>query len=487
MFDTTESQVTETSSETAVTTTETVETPVETTASLDDVWSTEFPTEPAAEDERAESDAPNPSDVSPSSESEEVKEENPDDQAEVKEIDNEELSDKEMEEAISKLPSPARKKLRYLEKTAEPVVNAFRDTETPITSFVDALRDLNPTRAEQLVNTIVSESATAYPNEWLKVILGDETATVESVKQALTAPKAESAPISTDDPILQKVVGELDELYGEEWRTDDSIIMDDDLAFVNKVREQLKGQAEAVKYESEEIAKLKAELAEAKPQIEKIVSEQEKAHQDAITSKYSEWSAEYEKTIESAVLPSIIKANGLEDNPNDTEKVKLAKAEARSKFENKSYDGISDFERFLLNGFSQKDNLTKILNRVGLNLKNAAVAETDATREKDNTRAERLRKDAQALRAEAEREQDVITVLTKNASKEFLKATGNVTMSLIEENTQLRQQLAKLTGNRAEIVGQAVVGGNSFASKMDEFVAKGANPFDVDVSDFLPR
>ena len=489
MSDTLTTETTETTTTAPI---ETTEASTDSPQSIDDVWSTSLTpsttTEPTAQAERAESDAPNPSDVSPSAESAEEQEEvATEEDSEVKEEETDSLKDEDItDDDRAKLPNVARRKLRYLEKVTESVIEPFRDTETPITAFFDALRDINPNRAEELVNTIAVGSAQSHPDEWLKVILGDESLTVEAVKTALSTPQTPPTAPIPDDLILQKVVNELDEVYGKEWRTDDSLVLEEDLEFVNKVRAQLDNQTQTKQAESEEIAKLKAEIAEYKPQIEQVLTEQEQAHQNAITSKYSEWSTEYEKTIENAVLPSIIKANGLEDNPNDSEKVKSAKAEARARFEDKTY-GVSDFERFLLQGFSQKDNLTKILNRVGKNLNAAAIAEVNAGKEKDNSKAEQMRKDAQSLRNDAQSDQDVITVLTKNASKEFLKTSGSATMSLLEEITQLRQQIAQLTGGRTELVGQAVTGGNGFKGQIESIAKEGKDPFSFDMSEIFAQ
>lgn len=398
--------------------------------------------------EEAKTDPPFPSD----------KEQESDEEDEELDSINETLTEDERKEV--NLPKPARRKLRALEKLEKQVLNPLKDPDTPIADAWKAISEFHPTRAQELSQEIAKASIEAYGDQWLSHIVGQEV-TVESVKNALAnkgaTPKAKvdtpsnsEFPSLKDQPEVKQLIDSLTETYGEDWLDpkNDGDLLDDDRTGVQALRAQL-AREEALQ------AQLKAakdEIESLKPEVDRIKEAQTTEQEERFNQAFQSEVSTYRDTVLERAVPKVLNEFGITPSENDTDGIKAVKTILQSKFEGQ--DGyMSDFEFFAENQFSEKDNLTKILSRVGKNL--AEAVKLDGAKQKDQ---------AARLRQIAKDDQDVLTVLVNRAAKEFVTKEYQPILDVIEENADLKKRLSR--AGRPEVIGSGAAAGGVDIKKL---------------------
>jgi hypothetical protein len=428
----------------------------------------------------AASDEPEPSDPLPSDG--EVVDGEGEEEPAKEEVDPEDTIDEAVLEAHDPdkpVPLSRKKKLEAATRIIEP----FRDPNTPISDVLEALTNYHPTRAQELMLEVAQSSAKAYPDEWLKAITGLDV-TLQDITDwhrgadnpAPTAPSENSNEIST-------AIAQLTELYGENWRNLAETEIDSlDLPYVKALKAHLDGQEAQSAKEAEYEAKFKEyeeKIASLKPEIDEIKSQKEAEYEAKREELFTSAVNEYRQTIEQTALPKVFKATGLEPSPEDAPEVAAVKELVSSHF--KSVNGyVSDFDLFIAEGFSQKEQMSKAMQRVGAHLKEAAKLEAEAYRKPKEK--EGLLSQANALKAQAKNEQDALKVWTQKAAKEFLDGSLSPIMKLIEQNADLQRRLSQ-SGLRAEVVGgSSAPTGNAFINQINKVKEQGGNVWDVDIS-----
>jgi hypothetical protein len=272
-------------------------------------------------------------------------------------------------------------------------------------------------------------------------------------------------------------------LYGENWHNLAETEIDSlDLPYVKALKAHLDGQEAQSAKEAEYEAKFKEyeeKIASLKPEIDEIKSQKEAEYEAKREELFTSAVNEYRQKVETNAFPRVFKAKGLEVGPNDPEDVAKAKQFIASRFT--SADGTAtDFDRFLSEGFSGREQFGKSIQRVGAYLKEAAKLETDAL--KAPKEKESLLKRSHALRSQAQAEQDALSVWTQKAATEFIEKTDySIVFKLIEQNADLQRRLSQ-SGLRAEVVSNTGAPSSSFASQVKQAKESGINPFDIDIS-----
>lgn len=408
------------------------------------------------------------------------------DDAEPSELNDEEILGLDLDR-----PAPLSR--RKAEKVVKSLIEPLRDPNTPIEDVLSALTEFHPTRTQQLAEAIVSESAKAYPDEWLKSITGLDL-TVDQIKELAvqggsspsnTAPST-ATETPTDSPEMKQLVEELTELYGDDWRNPekDAELLDADRAVVLAVRSHL-AKDEHIAGIQKKLEEYESKLGEIKPQVDTIANAQTAELEQAMIAAYNNEVEAYRQKVESNSIPKILEAKNLVPKESDTPEMKAAKELLSSRF--KPVEGYgSDFDIFLEKQFSGRESMMKAMNRVGNYLAEAAKLESTATRMSNPSEADFARQKASALKEQAVLEQDALTVWTRKAATEFLDSPYvKPILTILEQNAELQRRLNK-TG-RSEIIGQtATTGGPSgLQARIQEAKQSGQNPFDLDISDLL--
>jgi hypothetical protein len=380
------------------------------------------------------------------------------------ENDTEKVEDTEQvteeQDGRDKLPIPARNKLRSLEKLEKNLLTPFRDPNIPIGEAFKKLSEWMPTRADELAHEAATSNIAKYPNEWLSAILGSET-TVESVKKALegnadgvkyTQTLPDEVKGFADTPEAKEIIEELDAMYSDfDWRdpNNDEQILKDDLAQVKMFRSQIALDNARIA----EIASLKAEVAGMKPQVDSIVEGQQAEFQRQIETEYQTSVKTYQTGIETEAFKSVFKSENLDISNDDDEITKDLKTVMQSQF--KPYaDGVpSRLDDFVSHKFSDREKLALVIQRVDKYHIQAAKLNAEAKAEKDKSKSAEKTTQATALMEHANSEKAVLTVLAKQAGKEFIQKENAPMKRALEEIQRLRKQLG---GNlRTEIVGES--------------------------------
>lgn len=361
-------------------------------------------------------------------------------------------------------PVPAHFKLKRAElrQFEEDFLVPFRDPEADVMTAVEALYKFLPTRTTAMVESMLQESAKAYPEQWLAAITGVEGLTVEQVKKALERP--EGTPIAPEqtDLAFSEEMKALTARYGEDWKDPekDYLLGDDDRWAASLIRDALSVQAKAKQEGSEELTKLKEELAELKPQIDEIKSASKLAFENDVDAEYQKSVRDYREAVETKAFPVIFKERGLDVSETDAEEVKGVKEAVTAAFKPPYGNFNSDFDMFTTYQFSQREEFAKTLKRVDTYKRQAAEKQIQSKNETDKAKAERLASEAASLNNQAEMEQDTITVWTQKAADEFLKTPRMSAMTkLLETNADLQRRLAQVT-DRPELIGSAAVAAN---------------------------
>lgn len=403
--------------------------------------------------------------------------------------------DEQLEEDLLALDldKPAPLSRRKAEKVVKGIIEPFRDPNTPIQDVLSAFAEFHPTRMQQLAETIVSESANTYPDEWLKSITGLDV-TVDQIKEwaaaggsspANTAPTtAQSQP--ADSPEMKQLVEELDGLYGSTWRdpSKDNDLLDADKAVVLAVRSHL-AKDEAYASLQKELAETKSQLGDIAPKVDTIAHTQSVELEQNMLSAYDSDVETYRQKVESNSIPKVLEAKGLVPKDSDTQELRAAKELLQAKFNPVEGYG-SDFDIFLEKQFSGKESMAKAMNRVGTYLAEAAKLDATASRTGDIAQANGLKQKATAMREQAYMEQDALTVWTRKAATEFLESAHvKPLLLLLEQNIDFQRRIN--ASGRPEIIGQtAAIGGEAgWKAKVQEAKRSGTNPFDLDISDIL--
>lgn len=470
--------------EVAAPVTDVVETPSEpeTPKTADDLWDVELK---LPEQEQPEPEAPAADDQGDAVSTEPLPEESPNPSEESDEPNFDKL-EKQLETHDPDKPVPLTRKER--DTRARSILEPFRDPNTPIEDVFHALNEFQPVRTEELARKLVYNSLESDPDAWIAElgrITGKtfiDAATVEG--SGLTPNTASATTEFESQPEIAEVIRQLDEIYGKDaWRdpANDEFVTSDDLTLVKAFRSQI-GREESLKsVHDAELAKLKDKLDALQPQVDEIAT----AREAEFTAKRQEILMhdvdDYRSAVETRAFPKVFANLGLNPSESDSEAVKTLKRLVTSRFEPRNGMSYSEFDAFVETGFSQKEQVTKAIGRVGQYLNQAADFDAKALRQPKD--AASLKEKAAALRAQAKSEQDALTVWTQRAAKEFVEKDWNALSELLAENAELK----RTRGGREEIVSATTAtGGSALQSRINEAKANRQNPFDIDLRDLMP-
>lgn len=409
-------------------------------------------------------------------------------ETDAEEAEIEERTDEELLQLDLDKPAPLSR--RKAQKIVESVIEPLRDTSTPIKDVLSAMAEFHPTRTQELAEAIVADSLQAYPNEWIKSLTGLDL-TVEQIKD--WAEKGGSSPSNTaptptpvEDPEIEALINELNDVYGESWKDPlkDAEIMDADKAVVMAMRNTL-AQNSAFESLKKELEDTKAQLGEIKPQVDNLASNQNAELEQSVISTFTAEVDAYRGKVEQNSVPKILENKGLLPKESDAPEVKAVKDFVASRFQ--PIDGYgSDFDIFLEKQFSGRESMTKAMKRVADNLIEASRLEVLATRAGNPQEAQVNLTKARALKEQALDEQDALTVWTRKAATEFLDTPMvKPIVELLEQNAELRRRVN--ASGRPEIIGQTAATGDNggIRARVQEAKQQGVNPFDLDISDLL--
>lgn len=438
------------------------ETAEATPITTENVWDTplEFPQQTVVEKEDESSPSPE-SDSKEEPVAEEVAEEPKEEVQETAPEPTDEPDDDVSVETQIDPDRPAPLSRRKKEEVVKKVIDPFRDPNTPPDQVFTALYELNPNRAEALAQEIARISAEAYPDEWLKTILGEDV-TVQQVKERLAGTPNQVLPESNPfDPVIQA----LDQTYGDVWKDGkrDDEILDEDLPYVKAVRQHLaeaEVRAANDSLKDKEIEALKTELEKLKPEIDSIKTSQQAKFEKDVEDTYSTTVREFQSSIEQKSLDKLFKDSGLNPSEGDTPDVKALKELIKTRFDREQ---SGDFDYFVSNEFSDREAAAKVIARVDRHYRDAAQAEIEASLAKGE-KAQQLKQKANSLRAEAQMEKDRLTVLHRKAAQEFLNKLSPM-MKVLEENADLKRRVSQ---TRPEIIGNTVTNAPDWKKKIQE-------------------
>jgi hypothetical protein len=390
---------------------------------------------------------------------------------EVEEVEASEVSDNEsvtddatktddLEGKPDKVPTFVWKKFRALEKLETGVLTPFRDPNVPIADAFANLQQWMPTRADELAQEAATVSVAAHPNEWLSAILGSET-TVESVKAALegkgaTAYSPQQLPNEVESFADTKEAQDLIEYFNTDypeldWRdpANDSQIADIDLPALRAFRTQVALSEK----QNARIKEMQSMIDGMKPEVDSIKEQQQVNFEKSIQADYQSLITTYRSSIEQEAFTAAFKAEKIDISPNDDEITKELKTVIQSQFSPYA-DGIpSRLDDFISHKFSDKDKLALVIQRVDKYHSQAAKLKAEAKVEKDKSKAAEKQAKANSLLSHADEEKAVLTVLAKQASKEFIQKENAPMKKALEEIQRLRQQLG--SNLRTEVVGES--------------------------------
>jgi hypothetical protein len=379
---------------------------------------------------------------------------------------------------------PVKLSRRQSARLVENIIEPFRDENTPIEDVFKSLAEFQPVRTQQLAETLVHNSLQADPDGWLKAITGLDL----TVAQVKAFAEGGGQPLNTAETIdnpkptqatgypaeIEAGVNALTEMYGDKWRdpASDADIPEFDLPLVKALRAAVTREDA----HNAELGKVRADLEALKPQVEQIAQAKETEFQTRETEVFQTDATQFRDTVEAKAFGKAFEMLNLKDAENDPDDLKLAKNLIRKQFES-PHGNATTFDTFLSNDFSGKEQVGKAIQRVGAYLKQAAAAEANALR--SPAKAETLKANAAALRAQANAEQDALIVWTQRAAQEFVNNEYGAVLRLIERNAELER--SRGTG-RQELVGGKPPATNGWEDQVKAAVAKGVNPFDLDLS-----
>jgi hypothetical protein len=465
------SDVLETPAEPVQTETPAPEVNVETPVNPDEKWenvtfAATTEDEPPGEPAKAQTDPATEEDPKSDGEATPATETADGEQPDVEGDDDDELPTAEELIASGGAPRLTRKQLN---KVRNEIVEPFRNPDVPITDVRQALSAFAPQRMHELELAIVNASAENYPDAWAEAITGIEGITVERIKELAANPPAQTAPTSEPSEDVEQM---LTKYYGDKWKdsANDAELDEADRPIAALLRHIATHNADSRQRDSEWEVKaknLEEQLNTLTPQVEDFKKAQEADFTRYEQTVYDKKVNEYRSAVEGRVMPATFADAGLDVSENDTDTVKAVKEMVKGLF-TPAYEGTtSQFDLFLSNAYSGREALGKAIQRVDKLIDQAATLEATAEKKaKTPEKAKELLDAAAQLWAQANDDRDALTVMHKQAAKEFVKAQS-VPMSLLEENAQLRRQLG-LNGKRVEVTGSASAPGKTLAERLKE-------------------
>ena len=440
--------------------------PSETPVTFENISSIDL--EPADEGQQ---EAEKPSDTPPDKKAETVEEDAEQVEEEEVEADDEdeddEPSDDKSVKADEAKPSNVNKFVwkdyRKLKAADEKVLNPLRDPSTTPEQKFQAIADYMPSAADEIGQAAAKASVDAYRDQWMAYLVGDEKATVESVKAGLKgtleAPAAQAPAETTskfesiaDTPEAQRYIDYLDSIYGKDvWRDpendDDLSVDDEDSVRVFRANLAIEAKRKA------DFDAMQTRLGELEPAVKSIEEGQKTEVENLIESTFQQDASAYEKQIEEYAVPAGLKAEGLLPEEGDSEEVKGVKEHLAGKFNPIAEGYPSPFADFVATKFSGREQLNLVIGRVQKYVRDAAVMKVQAKREKDPARAAQLKTQVATLNQHSDDERATLKVLAKKSVREFAATESAPYRKLLERIAILEGQTKSRL--RTEVVGAA--------------------------------
>lgn len=472
---------------------ETIETPeaaevVNTPTSADDIWDREIvlptdddaPAEPLPDSDTPSEETATPETTDTDPDTDEAATAQPD-AAEPKAEDgneDEEDADDPIEKRLENHDpdKPVKLSRRQAAKVVESVIEPFRDANTPIEDVYNALATFQPVRTQELAEALVYNSLKAAPDAWLRELTGLDV-TVEQVKSLVEGggqPSNSAETLSEFDAAITQ----LNELYGDDWKdpANDDQLIGTDVPIVQAFRKMLETQTAQSSEADARVKELEEKLKALEPQVQEFATQREQEIEAHRVKVFETDVTEFISTVEQKAIPKVLDNLGLKPADSDTDEVKAIKSLIAERF-SRDESGSSDFDTFLSTQFSQRELANKAIARVGNYLEQAATKEAEAL--KTPKQADKLKAEANALRAQAKSEQDALTVWAQKAATEFLDGKWMVLMKVLDK---LAQSESSRNGRPEIVSATAGVQGGDWASQVREYAKNGGDPWEVPIN-----
>lgn len=348
---------------------------------------------------------------------------------------------------------------KYLERT-ERYATPLKDLKAGRIAPSEALKALEPIMGAEPLQKLKQEAAhelvDANPEATfrrayaIKKLAADpewdpQTATIPSLDEIIAGPVTASDAAAPAD--LSELVKGLDDVIGWDWRDetlDDQFQDDRELVMAKTIRslEATAAQAVADKEAADERA------TEAQKQAKTVVESKQTDDQKAVADALNTRITEFRSSVDSKILPHVLRDTGLEVSTDDTPEIAEFKQLTAEMYQGTEYEKAnslpSRFESFLENEWSGRDRVEAVYTRIVENLLKAEMA----ARAKD--------KDAEKAALDDVKEDRIpLFTLVSEANKEFKKKYIEPGMKLIGAAWEKKAATVNPGRDRKEIVSSA--------------------------------